>query len=206
VIHFEISKCKTELEILEKQTQEPDFWNDIGNTAPVLKKIKSVKETVNTYINLETELSNLIELNELLLLEKDIILEKEVLKNTSKIEKKLEKLELEKEDLVMKKEGEIPTVGEYIRYLIEKEIITDVDVTDIEEEIKEIIADGFIFLVEKEEKIASGNNISTKALEKEEKQDEKCKICRRVSVLYCRYYSCDPRDLEIVEMCSKQYK
>lgn len=95
MIHFEISKCKTELEILEKQTQEPDFWNDIGNTAPVLKKIKSVKETVNTYINLETELSNLIELNELLLLEKDIILEKEVLKNTSKIEKKLEKLELE---------------------------------------------------------------------------------------------------------------
>ena len=68
-----------------------------------------------------------------------------------KISKTLEKLELEKADLVMKKEGEIPTVGEYIRYLIEKEIITDVDVTDIEEEIKEIIADGFIFLVEKEE-------------------------------------------------------
>lgn len=43
-------------------------------------------------------------------------------------------------------------------------------------------------------------------LQREEKQDEKCKICRRVSVLYCRYYSCDPRDLEIVEMCSKQYK
>lgn len=95
MIHFEIEKRKTELESLEAQTQESDFWNDIEKTGPVLKKLKAIKSTVNLYTNLETELTNLIELNELLLVEMDETLAKEVLKNTTKLEKDLEKLELE---------------------------------------------------------------------------------------------------------------
>lgn len=95
MIHFEIEKRKIELEDLEKQTQENDFWNDMEKTAPVLKKIKSIKSTINTYTTLESELSNLIELNELLLLETDETLAKDVLKNTSKLAKNLESLELE---------------------------------------------------------------------------------------------------------------
>jgi len=68
-----------------------------------------------------------------------------------KVGKTLEKLELEKSNLYTEKEGAIPTVGEYVQHLIEKEIITTVDVINIEDEIKHIIVDGFIFLVEKEE-------------------------------------------------------
>lgn len=66
----------------------------------------------------------------------------------------LEKLELEKVDLYAGKNGEVPSVGEYIDHLINKGIITIADVEDIDNDTKNIIVDGYLFVVEKE---ASGN-------------------------------------------------
>ena len=68
-----------------------------------------------------------------------------------KISEILEKLELEKVDLVARKNGEIPSAQEYINHLINKGIITIADVTDIDDNNKNIVVEGYLFLVEKEE-------------------------------------------------------
>ena len=71
-----------------------------------------------------------------------------------KISEILEKLELEKADLYAKKNGEIPSVNEYIEHLINKGIITSENVWNIDDNTKHITIEGETFLVEKEE---SGN-------------------------------------------------
>ncbi len=71
-----------------------------------------------------------------------------------KISEILEKLELEKVDLVARKNGEIPSLQEYIDHLINKGTITLADVTDIDDNNKNIVVEGYVFLVEKE---ANGN-------------------------------------------------
>ena len=71
-----------------------------------------------------------------------------------KISEILEKLELEKVDLLARKNGEVPSLQEYIDHLINKGIISEADVMDIDDNNKNITVDGYVFLVEKE---ASGN-------------------------------------------------
>ena len=71
-----------------------------------------------------------------------------------KISEILEKLELEKVDLYARKNGEVPSLQEYINHLINKGIITSADVTDIDDNNKNIVVEGHLFFVEKE---ASGN-------------------------------------------------
>ena len=65
-----------------------------------------------------------------------------------KISEILEKLELEKSNLITAKEGELPTVKEYIDHLTGNKIINDAAVTNIDDETKNILIDGYIFLVE----------------------------------------------------------
>ena len=72
-----------------------------------------------------------------------------------KISEILEKLELEKVDLYARKNGEVPSLQEYIDHLINKGIITLADVTDIDDNNKNIVVEGYLFLVEKEQ----GGNI-----------------------------------------------
>ena len=67
-----------------------------------------------------------------------------------KISEILEKLELEKVDLILRKNGETPSIQEYIDHLINKGIITLADVTDIDDNNKNIVVEGYVFLVEKE--------------------------------------------------------
>lgn len=71
-----------------------------------------------------------------------------------KISEILEKLELEKSNLVIIKEDKIETVKEYIDYLLGNEIIIAENIEDVDENIKNIVIDGYIFLVEQE---ADGN-------------------------------------------------
>ena len=71
-----------------------------------------------------------------------------------KISEILEKLELEKVDLYARKNGQTPTLQEYIDHLINKGIITQADVTDIDSDNKNIVIEGYLFLVQKE---ANGN-------------------------------------------------
>lgn len=91
---FDIPRLEKELEELEKQTMEADFWNDSKNSSKVLAKIKTIKNKYNEYRNLKQELNNLIELSEILKLEPEEEMIKEVLKNTKQLGKSIEKLHL----------------------------------------------------------------------------------------------------------------
>ena len=92
---FDIPRLENELAELEKETSNPDFWNNSENTQKVLAKIKKIKNKYKKYKELEKEINNLIELAEMIKLEYDEELAIDVTKNYKKQEKNLEKLELE---------------------------------------------------------------------------------------------------------------
>ena len=93
---FDISTTEKELKNLEEITSNAEFWNSNNEeTAKVLSQIKNLKSKSTKYRNIEKEINEYIELSELLKDEFEEELLKEVLKNTKKIQKELEKLELE---------------------------------------------------------------------------------------------------------------
>ena len=91
---FDIAQIENELKELEEKTSNPDFWNDSKNSNIILSKIKSLKSKSSEYRRLENEIKNLIELTELVNLEPDNEMASDILKNSSKINKDLEKFEL----------------------------------------------------------------------------------------------------------------
>lgn len=94
MIHFDILKLENELRELENQTTIPDFWNDVKNSSLVLKRITELKNIVNKYKSIESDIQNVLELNVLLQDETDAELLKEVNKNISSIEQELNELEI----------------------------------------------------------------------------------------------------------------
>ena len=91
---FDIAKKEIELKELEKKTLEEDFWSDSSNSTKVLSQIKKLKGKCTEYRNIENELNNLEELTELVNLEPDEDVAKDIIKNTKKMQKQLEKLEI----------------------------------------------------------------------------------------------------------------
>lgn len=91
---FDVANLENQLEELEKQTMQENFWNDSKNSSKVLAKIKSIKNKVNEYKKLENEIINLQELTELVELEPDEEIVKDILKNTDKLQKAIEKFEV----------------------------------------------------------------------------------------------------------------
>ena len=91
---FDIVNSEKELDELEKKTLEEDFWKDNKKSSKVLSQIKKLKSKCNDFKEIKTEIENLKELTELVNLEPDEDLAKEIIKNTKKLEKKAEKLEL----------------------------------------------------------------------------------------------------------------
>ena len=93
---FDITNSKKQLEELETETVKEDFWQkDVKETSKVLSKIKQLKNKVEQYKKIESEIINLQELTELANLENDADVAKEILKSTIKLENKIEKLQLE---------------------------------------------------------------------------------------------------------------
>ena len=91
---FDIVKLKKELEELEKQTLEENFWNDSKNSSKILAQIKVIKNKTNEHKRLENEMINLEELTELAELEPEEEIIKDILKNTTKLQKEIEKFEI----------------------------------------------------------------------------------------------------------------
>ena len=94
MIHFDIINLEKELTSLEKQTTENNFWEDQKNSSKVLKRINEIKNKVEQFKKIKTEITNMIELVELLKQESDEELEKEVQNGTKKLEEDIEKLEI----------------------------------------------------------------------------------------------------------------
>ena len=90
-----ITEQKKEIKELEAKTNDQGFWDNNQESSNILTKMKRLLNKIENFEKLQNELENLESLNELLLQEEDIELGKEVLKNTSKLEESLEKLEME---------------------------------------------------------------------------------------------------------------
>ena len=94
MIHFDVANKEKELAELEKQTTQNEFWSDAENSSKVLKKITSLKNKVNNFKKVKSELDNLVDMNGLLQLEEDETLTKELLHNTFELKKEIDKLEI----------------------------------------------------------------------------------------------------------------
>ena len=92
---FDIIKLEEKLQELEKQTMQENFWNDNKKSNSILSQIKNIKNKSINFRKIEKEIKNLQELTELINLEPDEEIEKDIIKNTSKLIKEFEKLELQ---------------------------------------------------------------------------------------------------------------
>ena len=92
---FDIPRLKNELKELEKETMNEDFWLDASKTSVVLKQIKTIKNKIEKFSNLKSQLNNLIEISNLTILEYDEDLEKEIMFNTNTVKKEIEDLEIQ---------------------------------------------------------------------------------------------------------------
>ena len=93
---FDIDQLEIELKQLENQTVQEVFWQqDSSETNKILSKIKQIKNKVVKYKKVKQEVINLQELTELANLESDEEVARDILKSTTKLEKDVEKLQLE---------------------------------------------------------------------------------------------------------------
>lgn len=93
---FDFEVLEQELKKLEDRTLDLDFWNDSKNSGLVLKKINSIKSKLDGYKKTNNELQDLIDLNSLIIDEniQDENEISEIIKSTNKLEKAIEKLEI----------------------------------------------------------------------------------------------------------------
>ena len=92
--HFDIANLETELKKLEAETLKENFWQDTKNSNKVLARIKNIKNKVNEYQKIESEIQNLNELTELTNIEPDEEIAKDIIKSTKTLEQEIEKLEI----------------------------------------------------------------------------------------------------------------
>ena len=95
MIHFDISKLKIDLKKLEEITNLPEFWQNQEQNKTVLSNMKSIRNKIEKFNKLESELNNLEELNMLLLDEFDNELAQELDRNTKTLEQETENLEIQ---------------------------------------------------------------------------------------------------------------
>ena len=95
MIHFDVTAMQTELNSLEEQTLKSGFWNDGKKSGIILQNITSLKNKIQSYINLQKKLKELLDMNELLIAELDSDLAKELLEETKLAEKEIENLEIQ---------------------------------------------------------------------------------------------------------------
>lgn len=92
---FDISKLIKQLEKLEKETNNADFWSDSKNSTKTLKQINQLKSKIEGYKKVNEKLFDIIEMNTLVAEEKEESLEEELQKSIKQIEKEIEKLEID---------------------------------------------------------------------------------------------------------------
>ena len=89
-----IEDLEIKLKELEGKTLEDGFWNDKPKQTKVLQEIKYIKTKYTGFKQIKQTISSLLEMNDFLLIEEDEELSKELVRNTTLLEKDLEKLEI----------------------------------------------------------------------------------------------------------------
>ena len=95
MIHFDIAKLEQELNDLENKTLESDCWDDTKIANNILDKIKSIKNKSKKYREIEADLASIKDIIDLLKIEYDESLANEMIKDINKIEKEVEKFEIQ---------------------------------------------------------------------------------------------------------------
>ena len=54
-MHFDLANKSKRIEELEREMEAPDFWNDAEISQQKMKTLKSLKDDIETYHNLETQ-------------------------------------------------------------------------------------------------------------------------------------------------------
>ena len=90
-----LKEIELEVKKLDDKTLENGFWEDTKNSAKILQEVKRVKSKYNKMKSILSEYDALIDLNELLLIENDEDMQNELVAGTKKLEKKLDKYEVE---------------------------------------------------------------------------------------------------------------
>ncbi|KKP35681.1 MAG: Peptide chain release factor 2 [Candidatus Peregrinibacteria bacterium GW2011_GWA2_33_10] len=92
--YFNESKIKEKITSLEKETMEPDFWQDPKHAAQISQKLEHLKQTVKTWEDLESKCADLIEFCDIIEEEHAPEERENVIKETKELEEKLEKEEI----------------------------------------------------------------------------------------------------------------
>lgn len=84
-----------EIEELEQQAAEPDFWNDVENSQVVLQKTSRLKAVFNSYKKLETQYEDLLVLIDMAIEESDETVAEEIKEGFVQFKKDLENMKLQ---------------------------------------------------------------------------------------------------------------
>ena len=90
--HFDIPKKKEEITSLQKQTEDPNFWNDRIKAEEIIKKLNDIKEEISRVEDLQEEIKSTKEMLELA--SEDESLYEELVQTVNGISSKVEKLNL----------------------------------------------------------------------------------------------------------------
>ena len=92
--HFDIPNKKEDIDKLQKETEDTNFWNDREKAESTLNELKTLKELVNNIETLKNEIESTLEIIKLLEEEPDNNLYEEIKKSTKTIKEETEKLSL----------------------------------------------------------------------------------------------------------------
>ena len=95
MIHFDIGGLESRLGELESKTYENGFWDDSKKSSSVLEEIKSIKSKCVRFKELKSDVKSVLEVIELIRLEYDEELGNDVARSIRRIEKGVEKFEVE---------------------------------------------------------------------------------------------------------------
>lgn len=92
---FDLDGMENKIKSLNEQTLQDGFWNDIDKSSKVLSEMKRLEKKKTSFIKVRDELDNVIEVNDMLLQENDEELCQELIKDSKRLEKTIENMELE---------------------------------------------------------------------------------------------------------------
>ena len=90
--HFDLSSKKEQIKTLQKETEDPSFWNNREKAEDLLRTLNNLKDQVNQVESIENNIKSNLEILSLLDTEEDVSLYEEVGTSLEKIEKEIEDL------------------------------------------------------------------------------------------------------------------
>ncbi len=95
MVHFDIDQMRLVYRELEEKTLQNDFWNDADTAQQILKKAKGLKDKLELYEGMYTQMEELELFSHMVLEEGEESLEKDILEGIKALEMSIDQLTLE---------------------------------------------------------------------------------------------------------------